>query len=377
MIQTGPIGVQGTRPLPQGKHPLDQEQGPPQQSHIHIRSVEPIQGTSEASTPRDEDPGVGLAPGDAEVRILLVVLEQHVEVRLMVLDQIRLKNQRFGFTVGDDEFDFTDLPRHQADPWRKVVTTSEITSDPAAQCLGLSDVEDPVLPIPHQIATGFGRDLLQPPFETVWLCQQWSATGLRRQRGSASVVPTRIGQVQGLSVLDQSGCLHFADKHAVITVQDATDDLALDGADGVLEQRQSQRSFVIGRCIKAAPYAGLGLEEHGGQILLVGTENIEREASAPFDHAVAGAVLADAHHHQRWFKGPLGHPAGGEPVDLITLAHSADEQPMGDLAQEDLLCVGVETHRLSGGFGGNLVMQAFIGSRKCSLSHAGSLSGQF
>ena len=88
---------------------------------------------------------VGLTPGDAEVGIFLVVLQQHVEVGLMVLDQIGFQRQRLGFTVGDDELDLADLTGHQADPRREIVTTAEVAANPAAQSLGFADVEDAIL----------------------------------------------------------------------------------------------------------------------------------------------------------------------------------------------------------------------------------------
>jgi hypothetical protein len=59
---------------------------------------------------------------------------------------------------------------------------------------------------------------------------------------------------------------------------------------------------------------------------------------------VTAAVSTDAHDHQRWFEGSLCHPAGGKTIDLITVPHAANEESMGDLAEQYLLCVSVEAH---------------------------------
>ena len=90
----------------------------------------------------------------------------------MVLDQVGLEGQGLRFTVGDDEFDLADLTRHQTDARRQVMPTAEIAAHPAAQGFGFADVEDPVLSIAHQIATGFRRNLLQPALEHLRLGQQ-------------------------------------------------------------------------------------------------------------------------------------------------------------------------------------------------------------
>ena len=53
----------------------------------------------------------------------------------MVLDQVRFKRQRLSFTVGDDELNVTDLTRHQADPWRQIMSAAEITPNTTAKTL--------------------------------------------------------------------------------------------------------------------------------------------------------------------------------------------------------------------------------------------------
>ena len=135
VVEAGAVGVHRPGSLPQREHPLHQEQGAAQQAHIDIGPVKAIQGAAEATATGDENPWVGLTPGDAEVGVFLVVLQQHVEVRLMVLDQVRLENEGLRLAVGDDELNLTDLACHQPDPWRQIVAAAEIAAYAAAQCL--------------------------------------------------------------------------------------------------------------------------------------------------------------------------------------------------------------------------------------------------
>ncbi len=42
------------------------------------------------------------------MRVLLVILERDVVMRLVLLDEVGLKDERFDFGVGDDEFEIAD-----------------------------------------------------------------------------------------------------------------------------------------------------------------------------------------------------------------------------------------------------------------------------
>ena len=170
--------MQRSRTLPQREHPLDQEQRPAQETHIDVGAVEAIQRAAETPSTGDEDAWVRLTPGDAEIGVFLVVLQQHIEVRLMVLDQVGFQCKGLGLAVGDDEFDLAHLTRHQTDARGQIVTTAEVTANPAAKSLGFADVEDSILSISHQVTTGFRRNFLQPSLQPFGLSEQrcsWSA----------------------------------------------------------------------------------------------------------------------------------------------------------------------------------------------------------
>ncbi len=90
----------------------------------------------------------------------------------MVLDQVGLECQGLGFAVGDDELDLHHLTHHQSDAWTDRLAIPEIAANAAAQLLGFTDVEDAVLPIPHQVTARFGRQRLEQGFQTLRFLNQ-------------------------------------------------------------------------------------------------------------------------------------------------------------------------------------------------------------
>ena len=125
---------------------------------------------------------------------------------------------------------------------------------------------------------------------------------------------------------------------------DRAHEFALHTTNGIGEQGKTKFALLEGCRFKATTKCLLGLEEHGCQIFLIGPQHVERELAGGLDDGVTAAVSPNTHHHQGRFERSLGHPAGRESVDLITVAHAADEEPVGDLAKQDLLGVGVEAH---------------------------------
>ncbi len=187
-------------------------------------------------------------------------------------------------------------------------------------------------------------------------------------RRSAAVLPTGAAQLQGGAIAMQHRALHFTHEHGVVAMGNLTHQLAFHGTKGIVEHRQAELTQLIRRGIEAATDTLLRLEEHGGQILLIGGQHVQGEAAGALNHAVAGAVGAHRHHNQGRFKGTLGHPAGGETIQLLDLGHATDEHPVGDLAQEGLLGFSVEGHgRSSGG------TESCLNSRNASGQGAGRM----
>ena len=156
-VQAGAVAVERLGPLAQGEHPLNHGQGAAQLAHIHVGAVEAVVGFAETPLAGDENARVAFAPGDADIGIFFIVFQQHIEVGLVMLDQVGFQRQRLVFAVGHDEFQVADLAHHQADAGAMAGGIVEIAAHPLAQHLGLADVKNAVVAIAHQVATGFGR----------------------------------------------------------------------------------------------------------------------------------------------------------------------------------------------------------------------------
>ena len=87
------------------------------------------------------------------------------------------------------------------------------------------------------------------------------------------------------------------------------------------------------------------LEKHGGQVLLISSQNIQAEFACALDHAVAGGIGTNGHDHQGRLKGSLGYPTGSEAIDILAFGHATDEDAMGDLAQQGFLGICIQTGR--------------------------------
>ena len=130
----------------------------------------------------------------------------------------------------------------------------------------------------------------------------------------------------------------------MVTVLDGTNELALHTPDGISEERQTEFAF-LERCrFEATTKSLLRLEKDSRQILLICPQHLEGEFAGDLDYGVTAAVRPNTHHYQWRFERSLGHPACRETVYLIAVAYAADKEPVGDLAKQDLLGVGVEAH---------------------------------
>ena len=102
-------------------------------------------------------PGLG---GDFQKRVVLVVLEQHVVVRTVLLDEVGLENQRLDLGVGGDELErrgFTGEPARFA-------ARLEVLLHPASQIFGLANVDGTTRSGPKQVNAAElrqGRKLLE------------------------------------------------------------------------------------------------------------------------------------------------------------------------------------------------------------------------
>ena len=97
------------------------------------------------------DDGIGLAQVDAQVGIALVVLEQDVVFRHIVLDERALQHKRLELRRRRDRLEMVDLRDHTPGLRRVRRGILKILRDPIFQFFGLSDIDHRVVRVLHQI----------------------------------------------------------------------------------------------------------------------------------------------------------------------------------------------------------------------------------
>src|SRR5690606_13095573 len=85
-----------------------------------------------------------------------VVLQLHVVVRLVLLDQVGLEDQRLDLVLGDDELEGSRVGRDVARLLGR--GAPEVAAHPAAQVDGLADVDDGAVGPDEGVAAGRGRE---------------------------------------------------------------------------------------------------------------------------------------------------------------------------------------------------------------------------
>ena len=101
-----------------------------------------------------------LSRGDLQVGERLVVLEHAVVLGLNVLDQPRLRQEGVDLAVGGQELDVGNVADPVANPAVAGGRLVKVRAGPAAQILGLTDVDHPSLGVLHQVKAGRGGKLL-------------------------------------------------------------------------------------------------------------------------------------------------------------------------------------------------------------------------
>ena len=95
-----------------------------------------------------------LLPGQADVGVALVVLEQDVVLRGVGFDLACFQHQRLELALADDDVERVGVGDHLADLVVVGHTLPEILADPDAEPLGLADIDDGIGFIPDNINTG-------------------------------------------------------------------------------------------------------------------------------------------------------------------------------------------------------------------------------
>ena len=96
-------------------------------------------------------------PGDADIAITLVILEQDVVLGRVRLDLTGLQHQRLKLALTDDDVKGVGVGDHLADLVIVGHALAEILAYPDAQALGLADIDDGVAFVPDDIHPGQQR----------------------------------------------------------------------------------------------------------------------------------------------------------------------------------------------------------------------------
>jgi len=91
--------------------------------------------------------------GHEDVRERFVVAQQHVVMRFELLDQVLLKQQRFGFRARGEKHHLRCFRDHLGDA-RGMAAWPRIVRHPVSQVLGLANIEHPMIGIEHPVHTG-------------------------------------------------------------------------------------------------------------------------------------------------------------------------------------------------------------------------------
>ena len=96
-------------------------------------------------------------PGDADIAVALVILEQDVVFGGVGLDLAGFQHQRLEFALADDDVKGVGVGDHLADLVVVGHALAEILAHPDAQALGLADINDGVAFVPDDIHPGQQR----------------------------------------------------------------------------------------------------------------------------------------------------------------------------------------------------------------------------
>ena len=127
--------------------------------------------------------------GDLDVGVRLVVLEAHVEARLVALDEVGFQQERLADGVGQRGLDVDHLVDGRFDAQRgRRPARLPVLAHPVAQALGLAHVEDAAAGVLQQVDAGLVRQVLERGREA------WGHPGmLARLRGGTCQGRTRAG----------------------------------------------------------------------------------------------------------------------------------------------------------------------------------------
>ena len=137
------------------KVPVDEIDDPIGQAGREVRPE--VERAVAAQAARRIDPRIALADRQLDVRVGLVVAQKDVVARLLLLDQVVLKRQRFLLVVHDDVVEVDGLAQQRSGLGIVGRALQKIGAHAGAQAVGLAHVDDLAVGVLVQIHAGRGR----------------------------------------------------------------------------------------------------------------------------------------------------------------------------------------------------------------------------
>ena len=156
VLQAGALVIAGEIDLATGdeKAAMDQLDDAPGQAAGKVRAV--VGRAVLQQPPRDEDLGEAVAHGELDIGIALVVLEQDVEARLALLDEVGFEGQRFALVADQDVFEIDGLAHQRAGFGVGLRGFQQVRANARAQVLGLAHVDHRTFGVLVEVNAGLG-----------------------------------------------------------------------------------------------------------------------------------------------------------------------------------------------------------------------------
>ena len=154
VLQAGALVVAGEIDLATGneKAAMDQLDDAPSQVAGKVWAV--VGRAVLQQPPRHEDLGEAVPHRQLDVGIAFVVLEQNVEARLALLDQVGFERQRLGLVADQDVFQINGLAHQRARFGVGLRRLQQVRANARAQVLGLAHVDHRALGVLVEVDAG-------------------------------------------------------------------------------------------------------------------------------------------------------------------------------------------------------------------------------
>ena len=194
-----PVAIELLAARADAEDAMDERRGPAAKKRGDVRPA--VSALVLGHLADDVKPRVGLAQGQLEVGMILVVAKENVVVRLVALDEIVLKRQRLALAVRDQDVEVGDLRHHRDLVKRSLVPRLKVRPHAVLEHPRLAHIDDrPVGVLEHvdagrdrklfELRVKFAkRDIVLPFRHGLWIVPD-ATGGPSRSRGASPALPS-------------------------------------------------------------------------------------------------------------------------------------------------------------------------------------------